>query len=105
MTYKQALKQCKKVGTNNATGDTLRAMYASLLTFQHGGDGERYYNALPAGDDQAITERARELLRDRAAAWEALVSLPDKQARGVPAPILLSDLGKQWPVMPVNKGK
>jgi hypothetical protein len=36
MTYSQALKQCKRTGTANATGDGLRAMYARLLPVHHG---------------------------------------------------------------------
>lgn len=83
MTYKQALKQCKKVGTAHASGDALRAMYANLLTVQHGGDdtdAERYYEALLvdrsgcAMDDKQIAECARVLLKDRDLAWERLFS-------------------------------
>lgn len=35
MNYKDALKQCHKVGTANATGDALRAMYANMINDRH----------------------------------------------------------------------
>jgi len=73
MTYKAALKLCKRVGTNRATGDELRAMYANMLAFQHGGSAEQYYAGIPGGTDQEIAEFARGLMRDRALAWDVLV--------------------------------
>lgn len=76
MTYKQALKECKRVGTAHATGDALRAMYAGLLEVQHGGAAEQYYLGLQdyaQGTDTEIAEVARTLLRDRAKAWSVLM--------------------------------
>lgn len=74
--YKAATKQLKRVGTAHASGDALRAMYADLLVFHHGGRATTYFAWLQGhalGDDKAISEAARELLRDRAKSWDALM--------------------------------
>lgn len=71
-TFKQALAQCRKVGTNHASGDSLRAMYASLVADAQGGSAEKYYEHL-TGSDHEITEQGRALLRDRRAAWDILI--------------------------------
>jgi hypothetical protein len=74
LTYKQALKTCKRVGTAHATGPALCAMYAGLIELQHGGSPERYYTYLQTtGDDNGIAVSARKLLRDRAKAWDVLM--------------------------------
>lgn len=83
MTYKQALKECKRVGTAHATGDALRAMYAGLLELQHGGAVERYYQRLQViapGTDEEIGEASRALLRSRKKAWDVLMGIA-KEAR------------------------
>ena len=81
MTYAQARKALRKVGTAHASGDALRVMYADLLSFQHGGKPVSYFRWLRAksagADDSAISRMARELLRDREKSWEALMELPD----------------------------
>jgi hypothetical protein len=72
MTFKEAKKQCRKVGTAHAQGDALRAMYAELIAFQQavtGGSAEKFYAHLQTVADDAIAESARELLRDH---WKAL---------------------------------
>ena len=63
-----ASKQCRRVGTAHATGDSLRAMYASLIAF-HQGFGERcapaFFKALLACQtDKEIADAARIWLRD-----------------------------------------
>lgn len=76
MTFKNALKLCKKVGTAHASGEALAAMYANLVNVQHGGDAEKYYNYLIKNgldDDKKIIDLARELLRDRAKSWDILM--------------------------------
>ena len=75
MKYKDALKQCKRVGTAHAGGDALRAMYAGLIALSHGGDPAVYYGWLQRnvpGDDCAIAAKARELIRDRQSTLDAL---------------------------------
>lgn len=75
MSYKAALKECHKVGTNHATGDSLRAMYAALIAQMHGGSAEKYFEALQVcKTDDNITQRSRELLRDRQTAWDVLIA-------------------------------
>ncbi len=73
MTFKEAKKACRKVGTAHAAGDALRAMYADLIAHRQGGDAETYYVWLPRGDDGETMEAARSLLRDRAKAWDVLM--------------------------------
>ncbi len=73
--YKTALRECKRVGTAHASGDGLRAMYAGLVALQHGGSAEDYYAYLPQGSDMEIAEAARELLRDRAQAYDVLMGV------------------------------
>jgi hypothetical protein len=45
MTFKEAQKQCRKVGTARARGDALRAMYAELIAFKWYaiGNAEKFY--------------------------------------------------------------
>lgn len=72
MTFKEAQKQCRKVGTAHASGDALRAMYADMIAFKwHAiGNPHKFYEHLKDFDsDQAIYKRATELLKDH---WEAL---------------------------------
>jgi hypothetical protein len=68
MTFKEAQKQLRKVGTSRAQGDALRAMYAEMIAQRHFaiGNPEKFYAHLQAvaHSEQMITERARELLRD-----------------------------------------
>jgi hypothetical protein len=76
MTFKDALKQCRKVGTSNATGEALAAMYAKLVAQMHGGKDEIYFDHLRTfRGDMAITERSRELLRERSIAWDVLMGI------------------------------
>ena len=64
MNYTQALKECKRVGTDHAEGDALRAMYAKLITVQHGLIGpQRFYAYLTTVADAEIAHKARRLLR------------------------------------------
>jgi hypothetical protein len=77
VTYRDALKQCKRVGTAHASGDALRAMYAGLIALQHGGPEEVYYKELQScapATDAEIATKARELLRSRNRAWEVVFS-------------------------------
>jgi hypothetical protein len=78
MTFKEAKKACRKVGTSHAQGDALRAMYADLIAFQWFaiGNPEKFYAHLQsvADDERAITERARELLRDSNAALDVVLT-------------------------------
>jgi hypothetical protein len=75
MTFKQALKACKTAGTAHATGDALRAMYASLISQMHGGEAERYFAYLQksAQEDREIEDKSRALLRSREAAWKVIL--------------------------------
>ena len=76
MTFKQAKARCRKVGTAHATGEPLAAMYADLVALHHGGDPAKYYTHLRVMvDDAAIANAARELMRDRAKAWDALMGV------------------------------
>ncbi len=65
--YKQGLKDCKKVGTSRASGDALRAMYASLIPFQHCLNectAEKFFTHLQKFDtDEQISEEARRIIR------------------------------------------
>lgn len=79
MTFNEAKKQCRKVGTAHATGDALRAMYAELIVVTHPGinqhSAERFYDHLQAyQDNKGIEQRARELMRDGFAAADVLWS-------------------------------
>lgn len=69
MTFKEAKKQCHKVGTAHATGDALRSMYAELIVVTHPGlnpySAEKFYIHLQRYETDAdITNRSRELLRN-----------------------------------------
>lgn len=77
MSYKDSLKLCRKIGTAHATGDSLRAMYANLIAGSHGGAAEKYFQHLQTtnGNDDQITETSRELLRNRAKAWDVFIGL------------------------------
>ena len=78
MTFKEAKKQLRKVGTSHAQDDALRAMYADLIAFKWFaiGNPEKFYAHLQTvvGDEQAITARARELLRDSNAALDVVLA-------------------------------
>ena len=71
MTFKEAKRACRKVGTAHAEGDALRAMYAEMIAFKWYaiGNAEKFYAHLQSVSDEAITETARGLLRDH---WKAL---------------------------------
>lgn len=76
MTFKEAKKECKRVGTSHAQGDALRAMYADLIAMHHYavGNPERFYSHLQGFDgEKAITDRARELLRDSGKALDVVL--------------------------------
>lgn len=77
MTYKEALKQLRKVGTAHAHGDALCAMYADLVAFQQGGANDKYYSYLQEATttDEEIRQKALPLLRSRAAAWDVLMEV------------------------------
>jgi len=76
MTFKEAIKQCKKVGCAHATGDALAAMYANLVAQMHGGKADLYYKFICSkSNDSDITEASRTLLRDRAKAWDVLMQI------------------------------
>ena len=76
MTFKEAAKQCRKVGTAHAEGDALRAMYAEMIAFKWYavGNAEKFYQVLQAVADNAISDRARELLRDYEKALDAVLA-------------------------------
>lgn len=77
MTFKEAKKQCRKVGTAHATGDALRSMYAEMIAQHHFaiGNPEKFYEHLKDFEsEQAITERARELLRDDGKALDVVLA-------------------------------
>jgi hypothetical protein len=78
MTFKEAQKQCRKVGTANAQGDALRAMYAEMIAFKWYaiGNPRKFYAHLQtvADDERAITDRARELLRDHGKALDVVLA-------------------------------
>lgn len=48
MTFKEAQKQCRKVGMAHASGDALRSMYAELIAQHHFaiGNPEKFYEHL-----------------------------------------------------------
>ena len=75
MTYREATKQLRRVGTAHASGDAYRAMCAEMVSFRHGGKPERYYSAL-TGDDATVRQTMLTWMRDRVAAWDALMGLP-----------------------------
>lgn len=71
MTFKEALRACKKVGTNHAEGDALRAMYANMIAWHWPAfqlDGAKFYAHLLTMADSEIANEAHRLLRDRFAA-------------------------------------
>lgn len=77
MDFKQAKRECRRVGTAHASGDALRSMYAELIVLQHPGlnqhSAPKFYGDLQGyADDSAIIERSRELLRDGWAAADVL---------------------------------
>jgi tetraacyldisaccharide-1-P 4'-kinase len=77
MTFKEAKKACKKVGTSRASGEALAAMYADLIAFKWFaiGNPEKFYNHLrELATDAAITDRARELLRDHNTALDVVLA-------------------------------
>ena len=79
MTFKEAKKQCRKVGCANAQGDALRAMYAELIVTTHPGinqhSAEKFYEHLQCyPSDAGVTDRARQLLRNGLDAADVLWS-------------------------------
>jgi hypothetical protein len=78
MTFKEAKKQLRKVGTSRAQDDALRAMYADMIAQRWFaiGNPEKFYAHLQtvAQTEQAITERARALLRDNNAALDVVLA-------------------------------
>lgn len=80
--FRESLRMLRKTGTAHATGDGLRAMYAQLICNIHGGDLKtiaRFYfpHLQKRTTDEAVTNESRELLRDRAAAWDVIMGLRD----------------------------
>lgn len=78
MTFKEAKKQCRKVGTAHAQGDALRSMYAELIAMKWPaiGNAERMYTHLQGvtDDEQSIASEARELLRDHTKALDVVLA-------------------------------
>jgi len=77
MTFKEAKRACRKVGTAHAEGDALRAMYAEMIAFQQaatGGNPEKFYVHLQTVADDAITETARRLLCDSGKALDVALA-------------------------------
>ncbi len=72
MTYSEATKELKRIGCAHATGDSLAAMYARMISFHQGVDRpnragkstKNIYEHLRILDDGGIFERGRELMRD-----------------------------------------
>ena len=68
MSYTDAKKQLKRIGCARATGDALRAMYASLLPFHCCVDSnvapKIYTHFQQFADDTAISEAAQAIMRD-----------------------------------------
>jgi hypothetical protein len=77
MTFNEAKRACRKVGTAHAQGDALRAMYAEMIAsrWYAVGNPEKIYIHLQAvtEDERATTDRARELLRDSNAALDVVL--------------------------------
>ena len=74
MTFKEASRIVRKVGTANAEGDAYRATYAQALTDLHGGDPELYYAHLRSFQtDRAVRDEGLRLGLDRSAAWDVLM--------------------------------
>jgi hypothetical protein len=78
MTFKEAKKQCRRVGTAHAQGDALRAMYAELIAsrWYAVGNPEKFYMYLQsvADDERAIANEARALLRDSSLALDVALA-------------------------------
>lgn len=78
MNFKEAKKECRKVGTAHATGDALRSMYAELVAVQWPaiGNAPKVYEYLQreTGDDKSVYELSRELLRDHSKALDIVLS-------------------------------
>lgn len=78
MTFKEAKKECRKVGTSRASGDALRSMYAEMIAFKWYaiGNPEKFYRHLQSSaTDDDITNEARRLLRDHGEALDAMLAL------------------------------
>jgi hypothetical protein len=75
MTFKEAKRELRRVGTSKATGDAYRAMWAETLAFAHGGRAETYYEWFTeyTFNDASIRIEGNRLMSDRAASWEALM--------------------------------
>lgn len=78
--YVAAYKEMRRVGTAHATGDSLRAMYASLIVMQ-AGMGEKFAPQVFAwlrryGSDGAIACESHSLLRNEAATWDVAMHGP-----------------------------
>ncbi len=74
--YKKALKECKKVGTAHASGNALRAMYASLIPFhaclQEKTATKFFEHLLGFDTDDVITKEARRILGDPLSVWDII---------------------------------
>lgn len=78
LTFKEAKKACRKVGTSRASGDALRSMYAEMIAFKWYaiGNPEKFYRHLQSSaTDDDITNEARRLLRDHGEALDAMLTL------------------------------
>jgi len=74
MNIKQAQKQLAALGVANATGESLALAYAGLVAQTHGGAQKLYAEHLAkCADDKEIHQRTKELLSDRAQAWDVLM--------------------------------
>lgn len=76
LTFKEAKKECRRVGTAHATGDALRSMYAELIAenWYAIGNPLKFYDHLQAFDsDKEIYMEARRLLRDHGEALDVVL--------------------------------
>lgn len=78
MTFRDALKELRRRGTNHAEGDALRAMYAQLICFSYWGRAlePKFYEHLQKFDGQAMIDEARELMRDHSRTADVVLGLP-----------------------------
>lgn len=75
LSYADAAKQLKKVGTSRAEGDALRAMYAQLLAGRmRGADPARFYAYLKHNDD--LIGRYKSICDDPWAYTDGLLTNP-----------------------------
>lgn len=74
VTFEEALKEMKRVGTANATGNAYRAMYAQVLHDLHGGNPEIYYTYFLAREtDKEVRDEGCALLHNRDSVWDILI--------------------------------